>query len=273
MRSCLSMMNNLLLSAAIGDICGSIYEFEIPTKNYNYVDLFHPRHYYTDDTVCTFAVAEALLYDQDIAQTLRGRCRQDAYRGYGAKFLNWVMADEIEPPYNSFGNGSAMRVSAAGFLATTPDECIDMARLTAAPTHNHPEGIKGAVATALVIFHALRGESKEWIRSNILKLYYPDWYMYSYDYIKRDYDFDETCQRTVPAAIITFLESNSYEDCLKLAISLGGDADTLGAISGPMAYAFYKEMPQELIDNAVNLLPAWILDINYAFDQHMNTKD
>ena len=265
-------MNNYLLSEAIGDISGMPYEFRERTKNYAAVNLLHPHNDYTDDTVCTFACADALLHNLDMAKTLRKRCRDDFNRGYGGRFFNWIIADELEKPYFSYGNGSAMRVSAAGFLATTPDECIDLARLTAAPTHNHPEGIKGAVATALVIFHALRGESKEWIRSNILKLYYPDWYMYSYDYIKRDYDFDETCQRTVPAAIITFLESNSYEDCLKLAISLGGDADTLGAISGPMAYAYYKEMPEELIKNAKAKLPQWMLELCEEFDVEVNRR-
>lgn len=265
-------MNNHLLSAAIGDICGSVYE-HLSIKDYNGVDLRNPHHYYTDDTVCTFAVAEALMYDLEIAQTLRSRCREDLYRGYGAQFLHWLMADDVEPPYNSSGNGSAMRVSAAGFMARDKQECVRLATKTAEVTHNHPEGIKGAVATALVIFYAMHGKDKEFIHNNVLKKYYPNWYTLSYSAIKKDYCYDESCQRTVPAAIISFLESNSYDDCLKLAISLGGDADTLGAIAGPMAYAFYKEMPQELIDNAVNLLPAWILDINYAFDQHMNTKD
>jgi ADP-ribosylglycohydrolase len=265
-------MNNHLLSAAIGDICGSVYE-HLSIKDYNGVDLRNPHHYYTDDTVCTFAVAEALMYDLDIAQTLRDRCREDINRDYGGQFLHWLLADGVEPPYNSFGNGSAMRVSAAGFMAKDEEECVRLATKTAEVTHNHPEGIKGAVATALVIFYAMHGKDKEFIHNNVLKKYYPNWYTLSYSAIKKDYCYDESCQRTVPAAIISFLESNSFEDCLKLAISLGGDADTLGAIAGPMAYGFYKEMPQELIDNAVNLLPAWILDINYAFDQHMNTKD
>ena len=202
-----------------------------------------------------------------MARTLKDRCREEPYRGYGGRFFGWLLADEIEPPYNSFGNGSAMRVSAAGFMAKDEEECIRLATKTASVTHNHPEGIKGAVATALVIFYAMHGKDKEFIRNNVLKEYYPDWYMLSYSTIKKDYYFDETCQRTVPAAIISFLESNSYEDCLKLAISLGGDADTLGAIAGPMAYAFYKEIPQELIDNAVSKLPAWMLEINSEFDR------
>lgn len=265
-------MDNYLLSAAIGDICGSIHEFDIPTKDYNAVDLLHPRHYYTDDTVCTFAVAEALLYNLDIAQTLRDRCREDLYRGYGGQFLHWLIADAVEPPYNSFGNGSAMRVSAAGFMAKDEQGCISLATKTAIVTHNHPEGIKGAVATALAIFYAMHGKDKEFIRNNVLKKYYPDWKTLSYSEIKKDYYFDETSQCTVPAAIISFLESNSYEDCLKLAISLGGDADTLGAIAGPMAYAFFKHIPQEFIDNAVQILPAWMLDLSYAFDKFVNTR-
>ena len=266
------VMNNLLLSAAIGDISGMPYEFRERTKHYSVVNLLNPRNTYTDDTVCTFACADALLHNLNMAYSLHKRCREDFSRGYGGRFFHWLLADDIEPPYCSYGNGSAMRVSSAGFLARTEDECIEFATRTAAPTHNHPEGIKGAVAAALVIFYAMQGESKEWIRGNILKKYYPDWYMFSYEYIKQDYGFDETCQRTVPAAIISFLESQSYEDCLKLAISLGGDADTLGAIAGPMAYAFFKEMPQDLIDNAKAKLPQWMLNLSDEFDNFVNNK-
>ena len=264
-------MKNLLLSAAIGDICGMPYEFDERTKNYAAVNLLHPKNDYTDDTVCTFACADALLHNTDMAQSLRMHCREDIYRGYGGRFFDWLMSDEFEKPYMSYGNGSAMRVSAAGFMATTPDNCIKLATLTASPTHNHPEGIKGAVAAAMVTHLLFRyNVDKEYIRNRVLKRYYPDWYMLSYDTIKRNYDFDETCQRTVPAAIICFLHSQSYEDCLKLAISLGGDADTLAAIAGPMAYAYYKEMPQELIDNAKAKLPQWMLDLNNHFDDYIS---
>ena len=263
-------MNNLLLSAAIGDIAGMPYEFEGRTKDYDSIDLLLPDNDYTDDTVCTFACTEALLHNEDMAQTLWARCRADFYRGFGGRFARWIMAPEVQPSYHSFGNGSAMRVSAAGFMADTEEECCDLATRTAMPTHDHPEGIKGAVATALAIFHAMHGKDKDFIRTHVLDTYYPDWSTRSYADIKPGYYFDETCQLTVPAAIICFLESRDYADCLKLAIALGGDADTLAAIAGPMAYAFYKSMPDALLENAKKKLPQWMLDINEEFDKYCN---
>lgn len=263
-------MKNLLLSAAIGDIAGMPYEFEGRTKDYNAVNLLLPTNTYTDDTVCTFACAEALLKDMDMAGNLWNRCRADFHRGFGGRFARWLMEKEVQPPYHSFGNGSGMRVSAAGFMAKSEEECIDLATKTALPTHDHPEGIKGAVATALAIFHGMQGHGKAYIRRHVLDQYYPDWSALTYDAIKPSYVFDETCQQTIPAALICFLESKDYVDCLKLSIALGGDADTLAAISGPMAYAFYKEMPGELIANAKAKLPEWMLGVNEELDRYVN---
>ena len=256
----------MLLSAAIGDISGMPYEFHLRTKDYEAVNLLHPQNTYTDDTVCTFACAEALLKNTDVAQNLWQRCRLDYDRGYGGRFFTWLCAPVVQPAYNSYGNGSAMRVSAAGFMASDEKQSVELATKTALPTHNHPEGIKGAVATALAIHYAMTGRDKDFIHDNVLNTYYPDWARLRYVDIQPGYRFDETCQRTVPAALICFLESKDYADCLKLAIALGGDADTLGAITGPIAYAFYKEMPDELIKNAKNKLPQWMLDTNDEFD-------
>ncbi len=261
-------LENLLLSEAIGDIAGMPYEFEGRTKDYDKVNLLCPNNDYTDDTVCTFACAEALLHHKDMAKTLWSRGREDFHRGFGGRYAKWLTAHELGQSYHSFGNGSAMRCSAAGFMAKTKEECVDLATRTAMPTHDHPEGIKGAVVTALAIHYALRGESKDFIRKNVLEEYYPDWSGKTYKSIKPGYYFDETCQRTVPAALICFLESEDYADCLKLSIALGGDADTLAAIAGPMAYAYYREMPEELVENAKQKLPRWMLDINEEFDEH-----
>lgn len=263
-------MKNLLLSAAIGDIAGMPYEFKGRTKDYNIVDLLLPTNTYTDDTVCTFACAEALLRGLNMAENLWNRCRADFYRGFGGRFARWLIAKEIQPSYHSCGNGSGMRVSAAGFMAKSVEECIDLATKTALPTHDHPEGIKGAVATALAIFYGMQGKDKDFIRKQVLDEYYPNWSGLTYEGIKPGYDFDETCQQTIPAALICFLESKDYEDCLKLAIALGGDADTLAAISGPMAYAFYKTMQEELIANAKAKLPEWMLEVNEELDHYVN---
>lgn len=255
-------MKDLLLSAAIGDISGVPYEFEGRTKNYDAIDLLNPNNTYSDDTICTFACADALLYGIDMAESLHKRGREDFHRGFGGRMARWLINPKVSPAYGSFGNGSAMRCSAAGFLAQSKEECIELAKKTAVPTHNHPEGIKGAAATALAIFYGMHGKNKQYVRNNVLEEYYPDWSSKTYVGIKPGYYFDETCQLTVPAAIICFLESKDYEDCLKLAISLGGDADTLACIAGPMAYAYYKVIPEALIENAKKKLPQWMLDIN-----------
>lgn len=260
-------MNNLLLSAAIGDISGMPYEFHGRTKDYDSIDMLLPQNTYTDDTICTFACAEALLHHKDMAQTLRKRGREDFHRGFGGRYAQWLCASTLQPSYHSFGNGSAMRCSAAGFIATSETECIELATQTALPTHDHPDGIKGAIATALTIFYVMQGKSKGFVRQYVLQKYYPSWTYLSYSDIKPTYQFDVTCQQTVPAAIICFLESRDYEDCLKLAISLGGDADTLAAIAGPMAYAHFKYIPQELIENAKSKLPEWMLEISDEFDK------
>ena len=255
-------MKNLLLAAAIGDISGVPYEFEGRTKDYDAIDLFNPNNTYSDDTICTFACAEALIEGKNMAECLHRRGREDFYRGFGGRFARWLMSPEIKPSYGSFGNGSGMRASSAGFLAKTKEECIELATQIALPTHDHPEGIKGAVATALAIFYAHQGKDKDFIRKNVL-----DWSSKTYAEIKPGFYFNETCQFTIPPAIICFLESKDFEDCLKLAISLGGDADTLAAIAGPMAYAYYKIMPEELIVNAKAKLPKWMLDLNDRFDK------
>lgn len=255
-------MKDLLLSVAIGDIGGVPYEFEGRTKDYDAVDLLNPENTYSDDTVCTFACADALLHGLDMAESIHKRGREDFYRGFGGRMASWLLNEKVSPAYKSYGNGSAMRCSCAALLAKSEEECIELAIKTAMPTHNHPEGVKGAVATALAIYYGMNGKGKEYVRENVLDKYYPDWSGKRYAEIKPDYYFDETCQMTVPAAIICYLESKDYVDCIKMAIALGGDADTLAAIAGPMAYAHYREMPTELIENAKRKLPQWMLEIN-----------
>ena len=259
-------MKNLLLSAAIGDIAGSAYErYKNSTKRYGDVRLFHPDVHFTDDTVCTFACAEALLHGYEMGATLYRRCVDHLFAGYGSKFQQWLRSRDPKP-YRSIGNGSAMRCSGAGWLAQSEEECVRLATETAMPTHNHPEGIKGAVATALAIYHLKNGKDKDFVRREVLEKYYPEWANKEYVDFHDDFAFDATCPGTVPPAIICFLESSDFCDCLRLAISLGGDADTLAAIAAPMAYAFYREMPQELVDKALALFPDWMTDLNDAFD-------
>lgn len=262
-------MKNYLLAAAIGDIAGSIYEPRSRrTKDYDAVEIFGPSVRFTDDTVMTFACAEALLYGLDMSENIRRRALQHPNAGYGGRFRRWIHGEDTEA-YGSFGNGSAMRCSAAGWLADTEEECISLAEATAKPTHDHPEGVKGAVSIALAIFHLKNGKDKAFIRKEILNKYYPQWASLSYDQVKPDYSFDSTCQGSVGPAIISFLESSDYEDCLRLAISLGGDADTLAAIAGPLAYAYYRDIPEDLFDDALEILPGWMKKVNSDFDKRI----
>lgn len=259
---------NYLLSAAIGDIAGSAYEGHAHrVKDYNKVKMFSSKAHFTDDTVCTFACAEAFIKKLDMGTNLWMCANQHRHAGFGARFKQW-MGDHDHLPYQSFGNGSAMRCSSAGWLAKTEEECIKMATETALPSHDHPEGIKGAVVTALAIFHLKQGKDKDFLRS-FLKDYYPYWADRTYKDIHDCYTFSSTCPGTVGPAIICFLDSKDYVDCLKLAISLGGDADTLAAIAGPMAYAYYREIPDPLIFDALKKLPDWMIRVNEDFDRVM----
>lgn len=260
-------MKNLLMSAAVGDIAGSAYEGRSHrTKDYNAVKMFSSRAHFTDDTVLTFACAEAFLKGIDMRHNLWMCANQHPHAGYGHRFKEW-MKDHDHFPYLSFGNGSAMRASSAGWLAKDKGECERLAWETAAPTHNHKEGIKGAVATALSIFYLKTGRGKDFIEKMILDVYYPYWSGKKYEDIHDDFTFNSTSPGTVGPAIICFLASKDYVDCIKLAISLGGDADTLAAIAGPMAYAHYKYMPEPLVYKALKMLPDWMQEVSGSFDE------
>ncbi len=265
-------MNNYLLSAAIGDIAGSAYEGRSHrTKDYNAVKMFSSRAHFTDDTVCTFACAEAFIKGKNMADNLWMCANQYPDAGFGKRFKEWMKSHD-HLPYGSVGNGSAMRCSSAGWLAQSEEECIKLATLTAEPTHNHPEGIKGAVATALAIFYLKTGHDKEYIRQFVLDKYYPYWSNKSYQDIHDDYTFNSTCPGTIGPAIISFIASKDYIDCLRLAISLGGDSDTLAAIACPMAYAYYKEMPAPIVYKALKMLPDWMRRVSQEFDDFVNEK-
>ena len=265
-------MKNYLMSAAVGDIAGSAYEGRSHrTKDYDAVKLFSSRAHFTDDTVLTFACAEAFLDGKDMAWNLWKCAHEHPGVGYGSQFKRWLASHDMLP-YGSFGNGSAMRCSSAGWLARSEEECIRLATETAAPTHNHPEGIKGAVVTALAIYFLKNECGKDAIKEQVLAKYYPEWSGRSYDDIHPSFTFNSTSPGTVGPAIICFLDSTDYVDCIKKAIALGGDADTLAAISGPMAYAFYKEMPDSLVYAALKKLPDWMVAVNEQFDNRINEQ-
>lgn len=244
-----------MLGAIIGDVVGSVYEWNnIKTKDF---ELFKPNCFFTDDTVMTVAVANALLltrekqsntndkisFKEELIKQMQDFGRKFPNAGYGGMFSGWLVSDNPKP-YNSFGNGSAMRVSPCGYIAVTLDEALLLAKASAEVTHNHPEGIKGAEATASAIFLARCGKSKEEIKEYIEENFYT--LDKTLDEIRPNYSFNETCQETVPQAIQAFLESVDFEDAIRNAISLGGDSDTLAAITGSIAWAYYRQFGMPL---------------------------
>ena len=252
-----------MLGAIIGDIAGSRFEWRnIKTKEFEL--LLRGRCSPTDDSVMSLAVAQAILdcegdYSRLGTHAVKrmqefGRSYPDA--GYGGKFYNWIYSNDPQP-YNSWGNGAAMRVSACGFAARTLDEAMMLAKTVTEVTHNHPEGIKGAQATAAAIFLAKSGKSipeiKEYICANFYDI------DFSLDEIRGEYRFDVSCQGSVPQALEAFFESADYEDTIRNAISIGGDSDTIAAIAGGIAEAYYG-IPADLRAQAVSFLDADLLE-------------
>jgi ADP-ribosylglycohydrolase len=239
-----------MIGAIAGDIIGSVYEHNpIKTKDFN---LFDSRCRFTDDSVLTVAVADSILKGRPYLESIRKIGRRYPYAGYGGSFLQWLHSDDPRP-YNSWGNGSAMRVSPVGFAFATEDEVIYQAKKTAEISHNHPEGIKGARATALAVFLARTVGDKDEIRRQISQRFGYDLDR-GVDDIRPAYIFDISCQGTVPEAIISFLDSLSYEDAIRNAVSLGGDSDTLACIAGGIAEAFYGAVPFYIKTKAKDLL-------------------
>jgi ADP-ribosylglycohydrolase len=248
-----------MLGAIVGDIVGSIYEWNsIKTKDF---PLFSEKCFFTDDTVMTIAVADAVMKggsSDNFIDSYKhfGRLYPDA--GYGLRFREWLFSDDRKP-YNSWGNGSAMRVAPCGWCASSLEEAEFLAETSAAVTHNHPEGIKGAKATTTAIYMARTGKSKAEIKDYIENLYKYD-LSCTINSIRPVYEFNETCQKTVPEAIIAFLESTGFEDAIRNAISLGGDSDTLAAITGSIAEAACG-IPNDIKEKALSYLDDVFLDM------------
>lgn len=240
-----------MLGAIAGDIVGSVYE-NLRTQRKDF-RLFTPVSTFTDDSVLTIAVADAILTGCDYGPVIKSYARRHPLRGYGSRFLVW-MASPAMKPYNSFGNGSAMRVSPVAHAFTSEEEVLDQAKRTAECTHNHPEGVKGAQATALAVFLARCGADKERIRHEIESRFGYDLGR-TIDEIRPDYRIDLTCQGSVPEAIIAFLDSSSFEDALRNAVSLGGDADTQACIAGAIAEAHYRTIPAPILLKIRKRLP------------------
>jgi ADP-ribosylglycohydrolase len=250
-----------MIGAIAGDIIGSVYE-HLPIKTKDF-PLFQPRCRFTDDTVLTVAVADAILSGRPYLDSVREIGGRYPGAGYGGAFFRWLHSNDPRP-YNSWGNGSAMRVSPVGFAFSSEDEVLAHATLTAEISHNHPEGIKGARATAFAVFLARTGRGKEEIRTRIAHQFGYDLNR-TVDDIRPAYSFDVSCRGTVPEAIISFLDSASYEDAVRNAVSLGGDSDTLACITGGMAEAFYGGVPQEIRDRVQACLTPDLWEVTEAF--------
>ena len=257
-----------MTGAIIGDIVGSRFEFDnIKSKNF---DFFNNRCEFTDDSVMTLAVAKTLCkfdritdyseFKKELVKVMHEVGKRYPGCGYGGHFYTWMMYDQTEP-YNSFGNGSAMRVSPVSWYAASLEECEALAAATAEVTHNHPEGIKGAVATAGAIYLAKTKHTKEEIKEYV-KQYYP--INFTLDEIRDTYGFYETCQQSVPQALEAFFEGTDFEDTIRNAISIGGDSDTIAAIAGPIAEAYFG-IDEEMKKTALSCLDPYLLEIAEEF--------
>ncbi len=257
-----------MIGAIIGDIVGSRFERNnIKSKDFDFLTY---KCFPTDDSIMTLALAQAILISRpdhsDLAENAV-ECMQSVGRsypncGYGGKFYRWIFSDNPKP-YNSLGNGAAMRVSAAGFAADSLEDAKEIARKITEVTHNHPEGIKGAEAAASAIYMARTGSSLLEIRDYIDKNYYP--MNFTLDGIRAAYKFDVTCQGTVPQALMAFFESTDFEDAIRNAVSIGGDSDTLAAICGGVAEAYYG-VPSEIRKHVLTFLDKRLLKILVTFE-------
>ncbi len=252
-----------MLGALIGDIVGSVYEWRnCKSKEFPF---FQPDCRMTDDSVMTAAVASALLqtdpsdeegFRNTLVSEMQRLGRMHPRAGYGARFERWLQAEEPQP-YHSLGNGSGMRVSPVAWVADSMEQCQRLARISAEVTHNHPDGIAGALVVAGAVYLARMGESKETIRDYITQYYPLD---FTLDAIREDYAFDVTCAGSVPQAMEAFLEATDFEDTIRNAISIGGDSDTIAAMAGAVAAAFYG-VPREIRTEALNFIDGEIRNI------------
>lgn len=256
-----------MLGAITGDIVGSVYEWNnLRSKEF---PLFREESRFTDDSILTVATADALMTDLDFASKYRAYGRKYP-SSYGGMFRRWIHDDDLGP-YNSFGNGSAMRVSPVAWFYDDEDDVLDAARATAEATHNHPEGIRGAQATALAILRARRGTARAAIRSEIEERYGYD-LSASVDAIRETYTFDETCQGTVPEAITCFCEAVDFEDAIRTAISIGGDSDTVAAITGSIAEAKWG-VPEWIANEALTRLDEELRLTVLQFSRSQGTRE
>jgi len=258
-----------MLGAITGDIIGSAYEWDnVKSKDFELFDASSLRLGFTDDTVMTVALMDAIMNNKPYGITMQKYFRKYPDVGYGANFHSWCAHEEVDP-YDSWGNGSAMRTSPVAYAFHTIDDVIKRAAHYASITHNHPEGIKGAQAIASAIFLARTGTSKDDIANFVVEQFDYDLDR-SIDEIRPDYEFDVSCEGTVPEAIIAFLESTDYEDAIRNAVSIGGDSDTIACMTGGISEAYYDGVPRAISSTAIGYLPIELMDVLTNFYQRYN---
>lgn len=271
-----------MIGALIGDIIGSSYEWrDTKTKRF---ELFTKYTHPTDDSVMTLAVADTLMQNypinytknnlkkiqKDLINNMIKWYKQYPNAGYGGFFYDWLNGKNNYEPYNSFGNGAAMRISPVGWIANSLKEVKTLSKCVTEITHNHPEGLKGAEAVATAIYFARQNESKEHIAAYITLGYYPELLTLDYNKLIKDYKFDDSCQGSVPVAIYCFLISTNFEDCLRTAISIGGDSDTIACIACSIAKAYYKTIPPHIKDTTLDYLDSNMKNTLEKFIQIIN---
>lgn len=262
-----------MLGAIAGDIIGSHYEY-VNDRRYDF-ELFTTGSFFTDDTVMTLAIARWLMESNslslsDLTESMVELGRKYPDVGYGPGFKNWIWTDNPQP-YNSYGNGSAMRVSPVALYAHNLSEALELAYITAAVSHNHPEGIKGAQATAAAIYMAKNGYTKSQIRELVSVIFEYNLYR-TIDEIRPTYEWNDICQQSVPESIIAFLEGSDFEDVVRRAVSLGGDADTLGAIAGSIAACIYP-IPDHISIKCESRLTPDLLEIMRDFEEYITKRN
>lgn len=250
-----------MLGAIAGDMVGSIYEFH--NHKSKEFPLFKNESHFTDDTVHTVAVADAIVNGRDFGTTILSYTRNYPECGYGRRLLEWALSEDPKP-YESYGNGSAMRVSPAGWWAKSMDEALELAKLSAVCTHNHPEGIRGAQATAATIRLARDGASPSYVRKEISRLFGYD-LSATVDEIRPNYKYSVICQDTIPQALICALEAEGFEDALRNAVSIGGDSDTISCIAGGVAEAMFG-LPSEIGKEAMSRLDKNLAEVVWKFN-------
>lgn len=244
-----------MLGSIIGDIIGSQYEisqYQGAEKIVPY-ELIDSKSFFTDDTVCTIAIADAMLNEKDFTATMIEWTKGYPNKGYGGMFREWMRMD-VPTPYKSYGNGGAMRISVIPYLSKTIDECISLTNQATEITHNHPEGLKSAECVTTLMYKILNDSCTKKECKEYVKTYYPEIDTFDLEDLHKNYAFEVTAMKSVPQAIFCFLESNNYESTIRNCLYIGGDVDTIAAIAGGIAEAFYKEIPEEFIKQSLLLL-------------------